>query len=144
MSAGVNVRMVGFSRIDFDRREIRKALRIEGNLVRDVGRSLAGSASPAGPGQFPGRRTGVMQRAIASKTSRDGLAAIVQVRKTKRMGKDFYPAFQVYGVKKRKGKVLNPGLLPRADPVKAALERRRNGATEAIRSALLRGLVPRK
>ncbi|WP_295379559.1 hypothetical protein [uncultured Pseudacidovorax sp.] len=139
----LNVRLVGFSRIDYDKREIRRALRLEINKVRDDARSLLSSSSPSAPGEFPGRLTGVLQRAIKSKVLRGGLAAIARPEKTKRMGKDYYPAFLVHGVKQRKGRVLNPGLKPRLDPMPAALARRSDAATTALRDALQRSLIPR-
>lgn len=139
----VNVRLTGFSRIDYDRAPIRKALRMEINLVRDAARGLVSGASPSAPGEFPGQRTGVLKRAIKSKVMRGGLAAITRPEKTTRMGKDFYPAFLKFGVKKRRGQMLNPGLEPRADYMIAALERRSAAATEVLRVALQNALVPR-
>jgi len=139
----VNVRLVGFSRIDYNRAPIRKALRLEVNLVRDLARSFVSGGSPSAPGEYPGQRKGVLKRAIKSKVLRSGLAAIARPEKTARMGKDYYPAFLRHGVKQRRGKALNPGLKPRGDYMVDALERRSAGATEAIRLALQLALVPR-
>lgn len=139
----INVRIVGFRRIDFNRREIRRTLRLEINQVRDVGRLLVGTAGPSAPGEFPGRQRGVLQKAIKSKVLRSGLAAVARPEKTPRMGNDYYPAFLVHGVKKRRGKALNPGLKPRQDPMPEALARRTAAATAALRAALERSLVPR-
>lgn len=140
----VNVKLFGFSRIDYDKKPIRKTLRQQIALVRDEARSLVSGGSPSSPGEYPGRRSGVLQRAIKSKVLRSGLAAVARPEKTARMGKDFYPAFLVHGVKERKGKALSPGLKPRKDPMPDALERRTAPATEAIRLALETALVPRK
>lgn len=144
MSNEVNVRLLGFSRIDYNKNVIRKVLRQEINQVRDVARAEVSSASPSSPGEAPGKRTGVLMRAIKSKVGRSGLAAFARPEKTSRMGKDFYPAFLRHGVKQRRGKVLQPGLKPRADYMLDALARRSAAATEAIRAALERALVPRK
>ncbi len=140
----VNVKLFGFSRIDYDKKPIRKTLRQQIALVRDEGRSLVSGASPSGAGAYPGRRSGVLQRAIKSKVLRSGLAAVARPEKTARMGKDFYPGFLVHGVKQRKGKSLAHGLRPRKDPMPDALARREAPATEAIRLALESALVPRK
>lgn len=140
----INVRLTGFSRIDYNRAPIRKALRVEINQIRDVARSLVSGASPSSAGEYPGRRTGVLKRAIKSKVLRNGLAAVARPEKTPRMGKYYYPAFLIHGVKKRKGKAVTPGLKPRKDPMPEALDRRSGAATEAIRDALQNALVPRK
>lgn len=139
----INVRLLGFSRIDYNRAPIRKALRLEINQVRDVARSLVSGASPSAPGEYPGRRTGILKRAIKSKVARSGLAAFARPEKTPRMGKYYYPAFLQHGVKQRRGKPLNPGLKPRKDYMVEGLARRSSAATEAIRSALQIALVPR-
>lgn len=171
MSNEINVRLLGFSRIDYNKSVIRKALRLEINKVRDVSRDLVSGASPSRPSAFPGLRAGVLKRAIKSKVLRSGLAAVVRPEKTKRMGEDYYPAFLVHGVRSgRKAQPLAPGagigknnrrrrgerrraaedraatawrLAPRADPMPVALARRSAAATEAIRLALQLALVPR-
>lgn len=143
MSQELNVRMLGFGRIDYNKSVIRKALRLEINQVRDVARVLVSGGSPSRPGEMPGMRTGTFKRAIKSKVMRSGLAAIVRPEKSKRMGKDYYPAFLIKGVKQRRGKPLSPGLVARADPMPAALARRTGAATEAIRAALQNAMVPR-
>lgn len=140
----VNVKLFGFSRIDYDKKPIRKTLQQQIALVRDDARGLVSGSSPSSPGEYPGKRSGVLKRAIKSKVLRSGLAAVARPEKTARMGKDFYPAFLKQGVKQRKGKVLNPGLKPRGDYMVDALERRTSSATEAIREALQASLVPRK
>lgn len=139
----VNVRLVGFSRIDYNRAPIRRALRLEINQVRDVARSLVSGASPSAPGEYPGKRRGILKRAIKSKVARSGLAAFARPEKTARMGKYYYPAFLRHGVKQRGGKPLNPGLKPRGDYMVEGLSRRTAAATEAIRIALQNALVPR-
>jgi len=140
----VNVRIAGFSRIDYNRAPIRKALRLQINLVRDDARSAVSGSSPSSPGEYPGERTGVLKRAIRSKTLPGGMAAVARPEKTARMGEDFYPAFLRSGVKQRRGKTLNPGLQPRADYMVDMLARRSASASEALRVALESSLVPRK
>jgi hypothetical protein len=139
----VNVRLTGFSRIDFDRAPIRKALRLEINQVRNASRRLVSGSSPSAPGEYPGKRSGVLRRAIKSKVLRSGFAAVARPEKTPQMGKDYYPAFLLHGVKQRRGKPLNPGLKPRKDYMVEGLAQRSAEATEAIREALQNSLVPR-
>lgn len=139
----VNVRLAGFSRIDFNRSAIRKALRLEINQVRDAARGMVAGSSPSAAGEFPGKRTGTLRRAIKSKVLRSGFAAVARPEKTPKMGKDYYPAFLLHGVKKRRDKPLNPGLLPRKDYMVEALDRRSAAATDAIRDALQNAMEPR-
>lgn len=139
----VNVRLVGFSRIDYDRAPIRRALRLEINQVRDIARGLVSGTSPSAPGEYPGQRTGILKRAIKSKVLRGGMAAIARPEKTPRMGDDYYPAFLMHGVKQRRGKPISPGLKQRADYMAGGLERRRAAATDALQLALQLALVPR-
>jgi hypothetical protein len=140
----VNVRLTGFSRIDYNRAPIRKALRLEINQIRDRARSFVSGASPSSPGEYPGKRTGVLKRAIKSKVLRSGMAAVARPEKTPRMGKYYYPAFLLHGVKQRKGKAVTPGLKPRQDYMVEALQVRTAAATDALRDALQNALVPRK
>jgi len=140
----LNVRLLGFSRIDYDKRPIRKTLRQEITIVRGAARAKVGRSSPSGPGEYPGRSSGVLQRAIKSKVLRGGLAAVARPEKTARMGRLYYPAFLLHGAKKRNGKVLKPGLEARADYMVDALEERTAGATDALTQALQASLVPRK
>ena len=139
----VNVKIAGFSRIDFDRSAVRKALRLEINQVRDASRALVSGASPSTAGEYPGKRSGILRRAIKSKVMRSGFAAVTRPEKTPKMGKDYYPAFLLHGVKQRRGQALSPGLEPRKDYMVDALERRSAAATEALREALQLALVPR-
>lgn len=139
----LNVRFTGFSRIDFDRAPIRKALRSEGNLIRNAARNLVSGSGVSAPGEFPGRSSGVLKSAIRTKMLRGGFAVAVRPEKTARMGKDFYPVFLLHGVKKRRGKVLNPGLKPRADYMIEGLAFRRVAAVDAIQRSLKLSLVPR-
>jgi hypothetical protein len=140
----VNVRIIGFSRIDYNSAPVRKALRQQINPIRDLARALVSSAPTSAPGEYPGKRTGVLRRAIKSKVLRSGLAAVARPEKTPRMGKYYYPAFLLHGVKKRDGHAVTPGLKPRKDYMTDALEQRTGAATEAIREALQLALVPRK
>ena len=168
----VSIRLIGFSRIDYNKAPIRKALRLEGNAIRDVARRLVGGRGVSMGGEFPGLRSGVLRRAIKAKVARSGLAVFVRPEKTAKMGKDFYPAFLVRGVKqgakvgrlaageglgksnrrKRGGRVAaiaernSSGwrIAPREDYMHTALSRRSAEAINALRSVMESALVPRK
>lgn len=168
----INVRLAGFSRIDYDKKPIRKALRLEGNQIRNVARRLVGGGPASSPGEYPAKRTGILQRAIKVKSSRSGLAVFVRPAKTARMGEDYYPAFLAQGVRagprvarlgagegigksNRRARGARQAaqaargngawrIAPRADYMVDGLAARAVHAREAIRLALESALVPRK
>lgn len=150
----VHVKLKGFSRIDFDRSKIRKALRKEGRGVRKEARRLVARRAISGAGQYPGRQSGALQRSIRVKVSRPGFLVVIRPYKTAEMGKDFYPAFLHYGVRRRRIASLakrhrkQPAgpyrLAPRDNYMIDALESRKSTARTALKSALQDALIPRK
>jgi hypothetical protein len=136
--AEVNVGWEGFSRIDFDKVKIRKAMRTIGRDVQKQARKLVAKRGRASsPGQAPSRASGVLQRSIKVKVSRPGFLVRVAPEKTPAMGKDFYPAFLHYGSEKN-------NLKPRSNYMVDALEIRRSHARSVLSSALQNALIPRK
>lgn len=137
-----NVRLRGFSAIDYDRKPIRKALRIEGTEVRNLARKLVSTRGISGNGDDPGMRTGLLRRSIRVTVLRGGLAVTVEptrkILETKRDTEDAaYPWILDAGVKGTK-------LGRRRDYVRSALGRREAIATANLTIALERALVPRK
>lgn len=147
MSNDLNVRLSGHTRIDFDRKQIRKALRIEGRGVQKEARRLVARRAISQPGEFPGRDSGALSRSIKSKVSRPGFLVRIAPQKTPEMGNDFYPAFLQYGVRPNpngKGGGANGWRIePRANYMVEALSRRRPVAEVALRAALQNALIPR-
>lgn len=133
----VNVKLDGFSRIDFDKRKIRKTMQVLGRDVQKEARWLVSRRLISGAGEFPGRDTGALWRAIKYKVSKPGFLVRIQPDKTAEMGPDFYPAFLLYGSKKR-------DLAARKNYMTTALENRRDVARVALRNALQDSLIPRK
>lgn len=132
----INVKLDGFSRIDFDRKKIRKTMRMLGRDVQKEARRLVARRAVSGAGEYPGRQTGRLWRAIKYKVSKPGFLVKIMPGKTADM-KDFYPAFLLYGSKKR-------DLAPRKNYMTDALENRRSVARGALRNALMDSLKPRK
>ncbi len=132
----VNVKFEGFSRIDFDKKKIRKTMRVLGRDVQKTARRLVARRAISGAGEYPGRQTGRMWRAIKYKVSKPGFLVKVMPEKTSDM-QDYYPAFLLYGSKKR-------DLAPRKNYMTDALESRRDVVRSALRNALQDSLVPRK
>lgn len=132
----LNVKFEGFSKIDFDKKKIRKTMRTLGRDVQKEARRLVARRAISGAGEYPGRQTGRLWRAIKYRVSKPGFLVKIMPGKTADM-KDFYPAFLLYGSKKR-------DLAPRKNYMTDALDNRRSVARGALRNALMDSLKPRK
>lgn len=135
--AEVNVKMEGFSRIDFDKKQIRNAMRNIGRDMQREARKLVSRRAISGAGEIPGRLTGATQRSIKYRVSRPGFLVRIAPFKTAEMGKDFYPAFLHYGSEKN-------NLKPRKNYMVEALERRQSNTRSVLSNALENALIPRK
>lgn len=131
-----NVTIQGHSRIDFDKRQIRKAMRRLGSDVRKEARRLVSRRAISSAGDYPGLATGALMRSIKAKVSRPGFLVRIQPDKTAEMGKDFYPAFLHYGVAGR--------LAKRKNFMIDALDNRAETVRTVLRAALQDALIPRK
>lgn len=148
-----NVTIDGFSRIDFDKRLVRKSMRALGRDVQKEARRLIARRAISGADEYPGRQTGKLWRAIKYHVSRSGFMVRIQPDKTGDM-KDFYPAYLHYGVRKvrsialaRRHKKQPEGpyrLAPRANFMTDALENRNQNARSVLRDTLRDALIPRK
>lgn len=123
--------------IDYDRKAMRRALGGGAAKVIKESRRLVARKAISGAGDYPGVDSGILRKAIGivSRGSRGGWIK-VGVRKTKAMGKDFYPAFLFYGSPKT-------GLAKRGNYIATALAAKRDTVRAEIRSALQNALVPR-
>jgi HK97 gp10 family phage protein len=132
-----NVRIDGFSRVDFDKKQVRKAMREAGRDVQKEARRLISRRAISGADEYPGKLTGALWRAIKYKVRRSGFLVIVRPEKTADMGKDYYPAYLHYGSAK-----IN--LAPRKNFMADALENRQQRTRNVLRNALQDALIPRK
>lgn len=143
----------GHTHLDFDKRQIRKAMRKIGADVRKEGRRMVARKAVSAPGEDPGRQTGRLMKSIKYKVSRPGLLVRIAPEKTEGM-KEFYPAFLGYGVRRsRDAKAAKSHkkqpegpykLAPRANYMETALENRKQQARETLANALLDALIARK
>jgi hypothetical protein len=93
----------GFDKsIDFDKKQIRRAMKQAGKLVTKDAQKAVGKTMKSAPGQYPGRRSGLLQRSIKAKVSRSGFLVRVAPQMVPGM-KQFYPAFLWYGVRRKPG-----------------------------------------
>ncbi len=129
-----------YGKLDFDKKEIRKAMRKAGVLVRAKGRKLVSKRSVSEKGQYPGLRTGTLRRSITYRVSRAGFLVKIEPQKTADM-KGFYPAYLWYGVRRnakrgkshRKQEATGPWRIePRENYMVDAL----NSSKGAVRSIL--------
>lgn len=163
----------GFSRIDFDRKKIRKAMRSAGRFIQQDARRMVSRRAISHAMEYPGLSSGMLRRSIQVRLSRPGF--LVKVGPYNKFGamKDFYPAFLHYGTKGL-GRIqrLAPGegrgvsnrrrrgdrqklieernavdkyvISPRKNYMEDALNNRRAQAQAAILNALQDALIPRK
>jgi len=131
-----NVTIQGHERIDFDKKKIRKAMRLRGRDIQKEARRLIARRAISAPGEYPGRRKGRLWRSIKYKVSRSGFLVRVAPYMTAEMGEDFYPAFLYYGSSR--------GLKKRDNYMEKAHENRREASRAALTAALQDSLIPRK
>ena len=96
----------GFSRIDFDKKAIRKSLNSLGRSVAKEARRLVARRAISGAGEYPGRQTGALMRSIKHKVSKPGFMVIIRPTKTDEMGEGFYPAYLHYGIRRNRERAL--------------------------------------
>ena len=148
-----HVTIDGFSRIDFERSKVRRAMRTLGREVQKESRRLIARRAISGAGEYPGRQTGRLWRAVKYHVSRSGFMVRIQPDKTGEM-KDFYPAYLHYGIRRTRSLALAKRhvkqpegpyrLAPRANFMADALENRREQTRTVLRAALQDALIPRK
>ena len=94
----LNVRMEGYNRLDFDKRQIRAVLMREGRAIQKAARKMVARRAISGPGELPGRMTGELMRSIKIKKGSAGYWVKIYPTKTAEM-KAAYPWMLVAGVK---------------------------------------------
>lgn len=87
-----------YGKLDFDKKQIRKAMRYAGKEVQSTAKGLVSQRRSSKRDQFPGKKTGTLQRSIKAKVSRSGFMVIIKPYKTSQM-EEFYPAYLHYGVR---------------------------------------------
>jgi hypothetical protein len=123
----------GFDKsVDFDKKEIRKAMRSIGRLIeRRAKRDLS---SGGGGARYPVVRTGALRDGIGIKVSRSGFLVRVRPEKTSAMGRWYYPAYLHYGVKRRTGAGMR--VEPRDNYMVDALQAEAGDVESILRVAL--------
>lgn len=132
---------------------MRKAMRAVGADIRKAARRKVARRAISTAGQAPGKDTGVLQRSIKYRVSRPGLLVVIRPEKTEAMGKDFYPAYLNYGVR-RNGRSSGPDqgergagfykLAPRLNYMEETLDERREYARQVLSTALTDALTVRR
>lgn len=141
----VKITVEGFTKIHFEKRELKTALRKGGAVVRTEARRLIASKAISGAGDLPGRATGAMQRSIKVNVGSGGGYARIMPYMTPEMRANtqskkypqgvFYPAFLMLGTRR--------GLKPRKDFMQQALDNKqleiRSAITASLQNALRAG-----
>ena len=137
-----------YGKLDFDKKEIRKAMRRAGALVRADARKLVGKRGASAQGEYPGLGKGRLRRSITYRVSRPGFMVKIEPQKTADM-KYFYPAFLWYGVRRdaKRGKSHKKQaatgawrIAPRANYMVDALNRRADNVRAILRQAFAEAL----
>ncbi|WP_106856205.1 hypothetical protein [Caballeronia novacaledonica] len=119
-------------------------MRARGRDIQKEARRLVAWRALSRPGEYPGRDSGTLWRSIKSKVSRSGFLVRIAPQKTPEMGKDFYPAFLWYGVRRQGGEQGSGWRIePRENYMTVALDKRREVSENAIKAALKDALIPR-
>lgn len=148
----INTTIDGFSRVDFDKKPVKKAMRSIGQKVQTDARRLVARKAISGAGEYPGKATGTLQKSTKFKLSKPGFLVTIAPRPgagTVKAG-EFYPGILYYGVRRgavrRKDKKKQTGdgawrIAPRGNHVVDAAENRRAWAQSVIAEALQSALI---
>ena len=138
----INVRITGFSRLDYNKAKVKKALMLEGRELAKIAKGLVGKRGVSSNGADPGRVTGLLRRAIQAKALPGGFAVSVEpqrkVLQSKRSDRDAaYPWILASGVAGTK-------LGRRRDYIQIGLGKRSVAASANLLIALESAMVARK
>lgn len=125
----------GLQRIDFDKRQVRRAMVRIGAVVRKDARRLVARRAISSPGEYPGADTGALKRSITSRVSKPGFLVVIRPVMTSEMDA-FYPAYLWYGVRR----LVNRKVQASWD----ANRKRKKGHTEITKAASAWRIAPRK
>jgi hypothetical protein len=121
--------------IDYDRRQMRRALIKGAASVRKEARTLVSRRVVSQPGEFPGEQSGAMRRAIGV-TGKGSKGGWIRVGVRAIAGSFYYPAVLFYGSTKR-------NIAARGNFMTVALANRASEVRDQVRDALRHALVPR-
>lgn len=147
----LSIQIDGFKRIDFNKKKVRQTLRGAGRDIQRSARRLLAHQATSEAGDYPGKKTGRLQRSIQYKVSRSGFLVKIAPQKISGM-EAFYPAFLFYGVAQQSKQTNHQTpkkngvwrIAPRANFMQNALTERRSAVRHELRNALRDALVPRK
>ncbi|MGQ3663180.1 hypothetical protein [Citrobacter braakii] len=166
----VHVDFVGDTRVDFDRRKVRKAFKTIGQAIQQDARDRVSSRRGSLPGQDPGWESGKLYRSIGyfiPSMTKNRPGFMVKISPNQRKGKgmtplargeEYYPADLFFGVKRgakrvydehgkrshKKGAAGGSGwrIKPRANYMVEALNDKRNWTEKVLFNALKSAVKP--
>lgn len=139
---------------DFDKKAVRKGMRTIGSDVRKIARKLVSHRGVSRPGEYPGKRTGTLQKSIGSRVSRSGFSvAVANYAKGKPASvfedRGFYPSPVLHGhgprgsrSKKHKRKsAAAKTVQPRANWIADAVEQYGHGKFQGAVDGILKSAI---
>jgi len=140
----------GFDRsLDFDKSQVRKAMRKAGTLVAKDARKRVSKGGRSTPGEYPGKRTGRLAKSIKAKVSRSGFLVRIEPKAGSSVpASDPYFAYLFYGVRRgaarRKDRKAQAGgpyrIKPRGNYMADALQSEGGSVRQLLSEALAKGL----
>lgn len=132
--------IVGHSKIDFDKRVINRELRKQARRVQRRSRRMVATRAISEAGQYPGKQSGALQKAIDIVRPFKSTAFWIKVEPTtakiKQTGKIYYPAILHHGSKAR-------NISPRGNYMADALDQESEVIRSGLQQALAEALIPR-
>lgn len=87
----------GLSYPDFDKRVMKRELKAVRKPLRKRAQELVSKRGISRPGEYPGRRTGALRKAVWTRTSKSGFSIALYESADRIKKGAFYPAFVYYG-----------------------------------------------
>ncbi|EFR2313536.1 hypothetical protein H1329_002078 [Salmonella enterica] len=162
----IHVDFEGDTKIDFDRRKVRKAFKTIGQAIQQDARDRVSSRRGSKPGQDPGWESGKMYKSIGyfiPNASKNRPGFMVKIMPNQRRGKEmtpfakgeaYYPAYLFFGVRRgaRKGISLKKRasgasdwrIAPRANFMIESLNDKRYWTEKVLFNALRSAVKPGK
>ncbi|MCW8918913.1 MAG: hypothetical protein OQL08_08880 [Gammaproteobacteria bacterium] len=142
----VNVRMLGYGRLDFHRRVVRGGLREQAGVVRDEARRLLGARSGGGrqykrknrkrkasaAGEYPAKVSGLLRRSVRARLGKRGA---LYATAGPDLNRAYYAQWLFQGTEH---------IDPRGPVMEDALENRRSEVERGLADALIMALQVRK
>lgn len=121
--------------LDFDKAVVRRGMLRAGRVISRRAQELVNQTTPSKPGQYPAKKTGLLQKSIKAKVKRSGFLVIAAPYRLPEQ-KDYYPAFLMYGVKNKANAAKTWRIAPRHNFMQQALADKAAEVSQIVSHAL--------